>query len=75
MCRYCCHKQACQDELFHFQLEFKGLSDKKYRVINVSIKAKDAREEADAIKKIKTAEKASGTTSLGALLQDKFKEE
>ena len=49
--------------------------DKKYRVINVSIKAKDAREEADAIKKIKTAEKASGTTSLGALLQDKFKEE
>ncbi len=48
--------------------------DKKYRVINVSIKAKDAREEADAIKKMKTAEKASGTTSLGALLQDKFKE-
>lgn len=49
--------------------------DKKYRVINVSIKAKDAREEADAIKKIKSAEKTSGTTSLGALLQDKFKEE
>ena len=48
--------------------------DKKYRVINVSIKAKDAREEADVIKKIKNAEKASGTTSLGALLQDKFKE-
>lgn len=49
--------------------------DKKYRVINVSIKAKDAREEAAAIKKIKSAEKSSGTTSLGALLQDKFKEE
>ena len=49
--------------------------DKKYRVINVSVKAKDAREEAAAIKKIKSAEKSSGTTSLGALLQDKFKEE
>ena len=49
--------------------------DKKYRVISVSVKAKDAREEAAAIKKIKSAEKSSGTTSLGALLQDKFKEE
>ncbi|MDQ5922123.1 MAG: small subunit ribosomal protein [Pseudomonadota bacterium] len=49
--------------------------DRKYRVINVSIKAKDAREEADVIKKMKNAEKTSGTTSLGALLQDKFKEE
>lgn len=48
--------------------------DRKYRVINVSIKAKDAREEADVIKKMKSAEKTSGTTSLGALLQDKFKE-
>lgn len=49
--------------------------DKKARVINVSIKARDAREEADAIKKIKNAEKSSGTTSLGELLQDKLKEE
>jgi len=49
--------------------------DKKYRVINVSIKAKNARDEADAIKKVKSAEKASGTTSLGALLQDKFSQE
>ncbi|MBP9743171.1 MAG: 30S ribosomal protein S1 [Burkholderiales bacterium] len=48
--------------------------DRKYRIINVSIKAKDAREEADVIKKMKNAEKTSGTTSLGALLQDKFKE-
>ncbi|MFN7094082.1 MAG: 30S ribosomal protein S1 [Burkholderiales bacterium] len=49
--------------------------DKKYRVINVSIKAKNAREEAEAIKKVKQAEKSSGTTSLGALLQDKFAQE
>ncbi|MCX8514985.1 MAG: 30S ribosomal protein S1 [Burkholderiales bacterium] len=49
--------------------------DKKNRVINVSIKAKDAKEEAEAIKKMRNAEKASGTTSLGALLQDKFNQE
>ena len=49
--------------------------DKKYRTINVSIKAKDAQEEAATIKKIKSTEKSSGTTNLGALLQDKFKEE
>ncbi len=49
--------------------------DKKYRTINVSIKAKDAKEEAEAIKKVRNAEKSSGTTSLGALLQDKFSQE
>ena len=49
--------------------------DKKHRLINVSIKAKDAKDEAEAIKKMKNAEKTSGTTSLGALLQDKFNQE
>ncbi|MFN8912496.1 MAG: S1 RNA-binding domain-containing protein, partial [Alphaproteobacteria bacterium] len=49
--------------------------DKKNRVINVSVKAKDAKEEIDAIKKVKQAEKVSGTTSLGDLLQDKFSQE
>lgn len=46
--------------------------DKKNRMINVSVRAKDAKEEAEAIKKVKNAEKTAGTTSLGALLQDKF---
>ena len=49
--------------------------DKKNRVILSSIKAKDAKDEAEAIKKMKSAEKMSGTTSLGALLQDKFNQE
>jgi small subunit ribosomal protein S1 len=48
--------------------------DKRYRAINVSVRALDARAEADVIKKVKDAEKSSGTTSLGALLQDKFSE-
>lgn len=46
--------------------------DKKNRNILVSVKAIEAKEEAAAIKKVKNAEKASGTTSLGDLLQDKF---
>lgn len=49
--------------------------DKRNRVINISIKAKDAKDEAEAIKKVKNAEKAAGTTNLGALLQDKFSKE
>ncbi len=49
--------------------------DKKNRTINVSVKAVDAKEEAEAIKKVKQAEKTSGTTSLGALLQDKLSQE
>lgn len=49
--------------------------DKKNRVISVSVRAKDSKDEADAIKRVKNAEKASGTTSLGALLQDKFSQE
>ncbi len=46
--------------------------DRKTRVITVSIKAKDSKEEADAVKKVRQAEKASGTTNLGSLLQDKL---
>jgi small subunit ribosomal protein S1 len=46
--------------------------DKKNRSILVSVKAIEAKEEAAAIKKVKNAEKSSGTTSLGDLLQDKF---
>ena len=46
--------------------------DKKHRVISVSIKAKDVKEEAEAVKKVKQAEKSSGTTNLGSLLQDKL---
>lgn len=49
--------------------------DRKNRVISVSVKAIDAKEEAEAIKKVKQAEKTSGTTSLGALLQDKLSQE
>ncbi|MCE2706676.1 MAG: 30S ribosomal protein S1 [Proteobacteria bacterium] len=49
--------------------------DKKNRIVNVSIRAVDAKEEADAIKKVKQAEKTSGTTSLGDLLQDKLSQE
>jgi small subunit ribosomal protein S1 len=49
--------------------------DKKNRIINVSIRAVDAKEEAETIKKVKQAEKTSGTTSLGDLLQDKLSQE
>ena len=49
--------------------------DKKNHTIEVSVKAKDAKEESEAIKKVKQAEKTSGTTSLGDLLQDKFSQE
>lgn len=46
--------------------------DKKHRVISVSVRAVEKASEAEAMKKVKNAEKTSGTTSLGALLQDKF---
>lgn len=46
--------------------------DRKSRAISVSVRAKDNKEEADAVKKVKQAEKASGTTNLGSLLQDKL---
>ncbi|HLX53173.1 MAG TPA: S1 RNA-binding domain-containing protein, partial [Aquella sp.] len=46
--------------------------DKKHRAISVSVRAVEKASEAEAMKKVKNAEKASGTTSLGALLQDKF---
>lgn len=49
--------------------------DKKQRSINLSIKAKDAKEAHQALKKAREAEKAAGTTSLGDLLQDKFSKE
>lgn len=49
--------------------------DKKHREISVSIRAAQRVTEAEAIKKVKKAEKSSGTTSLGALLQDKFSSE
>ncbi len=46
--------------------------DKKNRVINVSVRAKDTKDNAEMMKKVKQAEKSSGTTSLGDILQDKF---
>ncbi len=46
--------------------------DRKNRVINISVRAKDNKDEAEAIKRVKQAEKSAGTTSLGALLQDKM---
>lgn len=46
--------------------------DRKSRVISVSIRAKDSKDEAEAIKKVKQADKTAGTTNLGSLLQDKL---
>lgn len=46
--------------------------DRKTRAITVSVRAKDNKEEQDAVKKMRQAEKASGTTNLGSLLQDKL---
>ncbi|MDD3266096.1 MAG: 30S ribosomal protein S1 [Burkholderiales bacterium] len=46
--------------------------DRKSRAIAVSVRAKDNKDEAEAVKKVKQAEKASGTTNLGSLLQDKL---
>jgi small subunit ribosomal protein S1 len=46
--------------------------DRKTRAISVSVRAKDSQEEKEAVKKVRQAEKASGTTNLGSLLQDKL---
>ncbi|HEY7658578.1 MAG TPA: 30S ribosomal protein S1 [Burkholderiales bacterium] len=47
--------------------------DRKNRTINLSVKAKDLAEEAEAMKKLQTEKQASpGTTSLGALLKAKL---
>ncbi|RTK97340.1 MAG: 30S ribosomal protein S1 [Neisseriaceae bacterium] len=46
--------------------------DRKTRLITLSVRAKDNKDEAEAVKRVKQAEKASGTTNLGSLLQDKL---
>lgn len=46
--------------------------DRKTRSISLSVKAKESKEEAEAVKKVRQAEKTSGTTNLGSLLQDKL---
>lgn len=46
--------------------------DKKNRTITLSIKAKDAAEEADAIKQYKRSSQESGGTTLGDLLKEKM---
>jgi len=47
--------------------------DRKNRTINLSIKAKDLAEEAEAMQKMASDNKASaGTTNLGALLKAKL---
>jgi small subunit ribosomal protein S1 len=47
--------------------------DRKNRTINLSIKARELAEEAEAMKKLATEKQASpGTTSLGALLKAKL---
>ena len=49
--------------------------DRKTRNINLSIKAKDAAEEKDAMKKmVDDAPNNAGTTNLGALLKAKMKQ-
>jgi small subunit ribosomal protein S1 len=46
--------------------------DRKNRSINLSIKAKDAAEEADAMSKYANDSGNAGTTNLGALLKAKL---
>ena len=47
--------------------------DRKNRTINLSVKAKDLAEEAEAMKKLAADKQASpGTTNLGALLKAKL---
>jgi small subunit ribosomal protein S1 len=46
--------------------------DRKNRTINLSVKAKEMAEEADAIQKHATDKSSAGTTSLGALLKAKL---
>jgi len=45
--------------------------DRKNRQINLSIKAKDAAEQSEALRKL-AAEHSTGTTNLGALLKAKL---
>ena len=46
--------------------------DRKNRNINLSIKAKDAADEAEAMQKHATVASTAGTTNLGALLKAKL---
>jgi small subunit ribosomal protein S1 len=46
--------------------------DRKNRAINLSIKAKDAADESEAIKTVSDQGASTGTTNLGALLKAKF---
>ena len=47
--------------------------DRKNRTINLSVKARDLAEEAEAMKKLRrTSRRAPGTTNLGALLKAKL---
>jgi small subunit ribosomal protein S1 len=46
--------------------------DRKNRQINLSIKAKDSADQADAMQKMATEQATAGTTNLGALLKAKF---
>jgi small subunit ribosomal protein S1 len=46
--------------------------DRKNRTINLSIKAKDLAEEADAMQKHASDKGSAGTTNLGALLKAKL---
>jgi small subunit ribosomal protein S1 len=46
--------------------------DRKNRTINLSIKAKDMAEEAEAIQKHAADKSSAGTTNLGALLKAKL---
>jgi len=48
--------------------------DRKTRSIQLSIKAKDSAETADAIQRMSDASASSGTTNLGALLKAKLNE-
>lgn len=50
------------------------MADKKNRVINLSIKAKDAKEEADAIKEYSRKTDQEGSATLGDLFKQKMEE-
>lgn len=58
------------------EVEAKFISaDKKNRIVNLSIKAKDAKEEADAIKEYsRKSEQEGGSATLGDLLKEKMEE-
>lgn len=57
------------------EVEAKFISaDKKNRIVNLSIKAKDAKEEADAIKEYSRKSEQEGGATLGDLLKEKMEE-